>query len=283
MKTLLRNAQTGVYYQGIANWTNDPHEALRLVGNALPWVRVPLPVCNGNPLFPVEVRVVGNTTLIGGSSWPPMLSTDHGASYHCPTTPMPGACGERIGLEVSPDNTISVGAGSAACPGGGMYFSKDQGDTWAVVPNSQPWLPSCTSAADNNIMLMPNGSLLYGPGTFCIKPDWCYGPQSPPNGTFTPCFSGLPMPNSLSKAVINKSRTIVAAIKGGTVGTQGCGVFQSTNNGTSWTAADTGLPFTQGTQTGCNYPNIWDILEDSSGFFYLIGNAGDIYKTTSVP
>ena len=27
MKTLLRNAQTGVYYQGIANWTNDPQEA----------------------------------------------------------------------------------------------------------------------------------------------------------------------------------------------------------------------------------------------------------------
>jgi len=27
MKTLLRDSQSGVYYQGIANWTSNPHEA----------------------------------------------------------------------------------------------------------------------------------------------------------------------------------------------------------------------------------------------------------------
>jgi len=41
MKTLLRNAQTGVYYQGIANWTNDPHDAFdfRVPERAIRFVR----------------------------------------------------------------------------------------------------------------------------------------------------------------------------------------------------------------------------------------------------
>jgi hypothetical protein len=41
MKTLVRDSQTGVYYQGIANWTSDPHDAFdfRIAERAVRFVR----------------------------------------------------------------------------------------------------------------------------------------------------------------------------------------------------------------------------------------------------
>jgi hypothetical protein len=41
MKTLLRNCRTGVYFQGLSNWTNDPHNAFdfKLPDRAVRFVR----------------------------------------------------------------------------------------------------------------------------------------------------------------------------------------------------------------------------------------------------
>ena len=76
MKTLLRDALTGVYYQGIANWTSDPREAFdfHMAERAVRFVRdagldkVEVVFAFDDPQFNVPVPVDERFGLKGGSA-----------------------------------------------------------------------------------------------------------------------------------------------------------------------------------------------------------------------
>jgi hypothetical protein len=76
MKTILRDAQTGVYYQGIANWTPDPQEAFdfHMAERAVRFVRdaglerVEVVLAFDDPQYNVPVPVDERFGLKGGSA-----------------------------------------------------------------------------------------------------------------------------------------------------------------------------------------------------------------------
>ena len=251
--------------------TSDPKEFLRLVGNRNTWTSFRAQL-NGFPnfLFPVHFVTAKGNTIASGSG---ILgySTDHGTTWHSSPTGPGTTCGEKLGLAVSPDGTASVVPDTVniACA---PYYSTDGGVNWTVYPQGLPSIMPRAGDATSN--LLPNGSLFYSWSTVSVANGECYGPQPPPNGTWSTCNAGLVTGQAtMGPGVITKINKNVVVSSGS------CGPFISSDSGVHWTSIAAGLP-TPGTGN-CPYSNLWNLTTDPSGFLYLIDNAGPVYKSTT--
>jgi hypothetical protein len=162
----------------------------------------------------------------------------------------------------------------AACA---PYYSTDGGVNWTVFPQGFPYTGP---PKDNSNYTLPNGTYIDSFGNNSVGLTFCYGPQPPPNGTWTKCSSGIPS-NGIAGFITTKFGGNVIGMLAGLPGSLGCGFVQTANNASTWTTANNGLPFTSGQPSNCGYPNFFGITTDNRGFVYAIEGGGNVWKITS--
>src|SRR5215469_13307375 len=243
----------------------DPHDFLRLVRNGNTWTPVKPPP-GTNPIFEITFAVSDSTTLAGGSGVLPFFSTTHGASWRKPTIPPPfPICGEKLGLAVSPNDTVSVALADCA-----PYFSTDRGVTWAVYPQGNPF--PIPPFEDNFNYTLPDGSIMQSWSGGTLGRTYCYGPQPPPNGSWTRCATGIRIPNGFTSCVTGKTGVVICHQSG--LRGRGCGIYSTIDNAKNWILATKGLPFNR-LNAPCGYPLISHICIDPRGFVYALGQGGN--------
>jgi hypothetical protein len=149
-------------------------------------------------------------------------------------------------LAVSPNGTggTNLFAGTI----GGVFLSTDNGTSWTAVNNGLPKYPYDTSLYDLVYALVVSPNETGGTNLFAGTE---YGGVflSTNNGTsWTAANNGLPKNPDVTSFYVSVFAFAVSPNgTGGTnlfAGTYYSGVFLSTDNGTSWTAVNTGLPNT---------------------------------------
>ncbi len=271
-------------HSGTPGCTVAPNHLYRLPSGSTSWMQAS-PGFTGYGQMPYQILGEGSGARIiagglGGKVW---ISTDNGNSYQeclgCPTEFSQTLTAETIDIKSSLGGFLYVGTAK-----GGVLFSTDNGDHWTQMPcNGGKNCAGGTGAvADNKaIGMTPSGSLLvqrdYDQGSVA-----CYGPQPPPNGTWTRCDTGLAPgagghPNSVISGPggfwlnASHSRVFLAANNGG--GHIG-GVYSSTD-GVNWVTANSGLPAS---------PHAINFAADPvSGLLYVLVKGSGIYHTTTVP
>jgi photosystem II stability/assembly factor-like uncharacterized protein len=181
-------------------------------------------------------------TGLAGSVRGLFFSTDGGVSWNLTATPLPW--NGPNGLLVNREGTLFAAAFS------GVYRSSDKGGTWDTLNNGLNALPLVTSLA-----AMPDGVLFAGMG---------YG-----GGVYRSGDGGESWVNTgLNSGDV---RALVAT-PGGVlfVGTQGKGVFWSSDTGHSWQQDNSGLPGLW----------VWSLLFTRDGHLFAGTDSGSIFRTT---
>lgn len=266
------------------NCTSAPNHLYRLPSGSNTWTQA-TPGFGGFGQKPYQLLGSGSGAPIiaGGMSGSVWISNDNGNTYQecagCAGVFSPSTTAETLDIKKSLGGYLYVGTALS-----GVYYSTDNGDHWTQMPCNGG--NNCAGANGQPedylaIGMTPSGSLLvardYDTGSIA-----CYGPQPPPNGTWTKCDNGLAPgsgghPNAVRSGTggiwLNPSHTVVflAANNGSAhIG----GVYSSTD-GSNWTKADAGLPA---------QPNAINFSVDpGTGLLYVLVKGSGIYHTTSAP
>jgi photosystem II stability/assembly factor-like uncharacterized protein len=261
-----------------------PNHLYRLPNGSGTWTQAS-PGFTGFGQMPFQLLGTGSgaPVIAGGLAGSVWISADNGNSYQqcagCASEFSTTGTAETLDIKSSLGGYLYVGTAL-----GGVYYSTDNGNHWAQMPcNGGRDCAGGTGVAQDNkaIGMTPSGALLvsrdYDQGSVA-----CYGPQPPPNGTWTRCDNGLaPGTGGHPNAVIsgpggfwlNPSHTVVflAANSGAShIG----GVYSSTD-GSRWTKADSGLP---------PHPDAINFAADpTTGLLYVLVKGSGIYHTTTAP
>jgi len=269
-------------HSNVSGCASLPNHLYRLPSRSTTWLQAS-PGFSGFGQWPFYTSPTGRVFAGGEAGGSVYISTDGGSSYAeclgCPSIFSPTTTAETFDLKPGPGGYLYVATARM-----GVFYSTDNGDHWTQMPCNGGL--SCAGgsgqASDTKALgVTPGGSLLIArdidQGSVA-----CYGPQPPPNGSWTRCDAGLaPGSGNHPNAVIadisgiwlnsSGSRVFLAANSGG----GHVGNVYSSTDGVHWSTDNSGLP---------SNPNALNFTVDpSTGLLYVLVKGSGIYHTQSPP